>query len=273
VRDGLIPHNWWPYGEAGHTDEAKKELDRLFGGNAPFDTPKPVRLLTRICQVGGVGPDDIVLDFFAGSGSTAHAVLDLNRQDGGRRKFILIQLPEPTGKEGYTSIASITRERVKRVIEKQSDDDTPSQRSDTIKKQIEGFRYFKLTESNFTTWDVHPDADPKTLKLQLQLHIDHIREGRDSEQILYELLLKSGFPLSTLIENEIINEKIINTIASGALIICLEQELTLEIIKAIADRKPERVVCLDRGFSKNDQLKANAVQIFKSKGIEIFRTV
>jgi adenine-specific DNA-methyltransferase len=107
----------------------------------------------------------------------------------------------------------------------------------------------------------------------LDFHVDHIREGRTADDILYELLLKSGFPLTTPVEKLTLAGKTVHSVASGALMICLERELTLELIRAIADAKPERVVCLDEGFAGNDQLKANAVQTFKTKGIVKFQTV
>jgi adenine-specific DNA-methyltransferase len=144
VRDGLIPHNWWPHEDAGHTDEAKKALDKLFDGNAPFDTPKPVRLITRLCQVGAIEPGDIVLDFFAGSGTTGEAVLELNKQTGGNRKFILVQLPEPTGRIDYPTIADITKERIRRVITNFNDEDMGKLDMDGGVKPDRGFCVFKL---------------------------------------------------------------------------------------------------------------------------------
>ena len=108
---------------------------------------------------------------------------------------------------------------------------------------------------------------------QLTLHVDHLVVGRTQEDVLYELLLKSGFPLDTKVEKITLAEKSIFSVADGAMLICLEKELTLEVIKAMADKKPERVVCLDAGFADNDQLKTNAVQIMKSKGVTKFQTV
>ena len=108
---------------------------------------------------------------------------------------------------------------------------------------------------------------------QLELHIDHIRDNRSADDILYELLLKSGFPLTTPVETLTLADKTVHSVAGGALFICLERELSLELIRAMAEKKPERIVCLDEGFAGNDQLKANAVQIFKTKGITSFKTV
>jgi len=114
--------------------------------------------------------------------------------------------------------------------------------------------------------------DGKILEQQLELHIGHIREGRTSEDILYEILLKSGFSLATSVEQIKLEDKSVYSVASGSMLICLEKELTLDVIRAMAEHKPQRVVCLDMGFAGNDQLKTNAVQIFKTKDI-VFRTL
>jgi adenine-specific DNA-methyltransferase len=104
------------------------------------------------------------------------------------------------------------------------------------------------------------------------MHVDHLRQGRSGEDILYEILVKIGYPLTTPVESFTLAEKTVNSVAGGALLVCLERELTLELVRAIAEKKPERVVCLDAGFAGNDQLKANAVQIFKTKGVTSFKT-
>lgn len=273
VRDGLIPHNWWPHEDAGHTDEAKKELDKLFDGSAPFDTPKPVRLVTRMCQVGAASNSDIVLDFFAGCGTTAHAVLNLNRQDGGNRKFILVQLPEATNRDDYATIADITKERVRRVIKKLREESAGKLAFDDRQKQDLGFRLFKLDQSNFKHWDAGAPHDVAKLAQQLELHAKHVREGRTPGDLLYEVLLRSGFPLTTSVEALKLSGRTVYGVAGAALLICLERDLTLELIRSIAEKRPERVVCLDEGFAGNDQLKANAVQIFKNKGVTSFKTV
>jgi adenine-specific DNA-methyltransferase len=263
VRDGLIPHNWWPHEEAGHTDEAKKQLDHLFDGNSPFDTPKPVRLITRMCQVGAVSQSDIVLDFFAGSGTTAHAVLNMNEEDGAARTFILVQLPEPTQRKDYPTIADITKERVRRVIKKLNDEDSGKLDLESKDKKDRGFRVLKLAESNFKPWDAGVPHDAPALGRQLELHVSHILEGRTDQDILYEILLKSGYPLTTPVETVALAGKTVHSVAGGQLLICLERKLTLELIRAMAERQPERVVCLDEGFAGNDQLKTNAAHIFE----------
>jgi len=273
VRDGVVPVTWWDYEFAGSNRNAKVEIRQTFDGEVPFDTPKPSSLIARMLGLTtGNDVDDIVLDFFAGSGTTAHAVLELNKQDGGNRRFILVQLPEPTDRKDFPTIADITKERVRRVIKKLNAEDAGKLALDSA-GQDRGFRVFKLAESNFTTWDAQVAHEPKALQNQLDFHVDHIRDERTPDDILYELLLKSGFPLTTPVEKQTLAGKTVHSVAGGALVICLERELTLELIRAIAEGKPERVVCLDEGFAGNDQLKANAVQTFKTKGIVKFQTV
>ncbi|MEK6700566.1 MAG: site-specific DNA-methyltransferase [Nitrospirota bacterium] len=272
IQDGVVPSTWWPFQEVGHNDEGQKETAELLGPKV-FSTPKPIRLLRRMIELG-CGKNDVVMDFFAGSGATAHAVLDLNKQDGGKRKFILVQLPEPTDREDYPTIADITKERIRRVIQKLNKEEQSKLALDDKNKHDRGFKVFKLSESNFKPWNAQVEqGNAAALEKQLDLHVDHIRDGRTSDDILYELLLKSGFPLATPIKKIALAGKTIHSAADGALFICLEKELNLELIRAMAEQKPARVVCLDEGFAGNDQLKANAVQIFKTKGVTSFKTV
>lgn len=271
----ITPINFFDHEYAGNTDDGTKELKDILGEKI-FDNPKPTLLIRRVIE-HACKKSDIILDFFAGSGTTAHAVLDLNKQDGGNRKCILVQIPEPTGRDDYKTIADITKERVRRVIKKIKDEQAAQQPNafDSDKPKLDlGFKVFKLSESNFKTWNpaVAP-GDTAALEHQLEMHIDHIRPGRSQDDILYEVLLKSGFPLSTKIETLTLAGKTVYSIAEGAMLICLERNLTQEVIKAIADKKPMRVVCLDEGFSGNDQLKTNAVQTMKAKGVVNFRTV
>ena len=193
---GLTPHTLWQADEVGTTDSAKRELNDLFSGDTLFETPKPVQLLNRMIQISS-DTSEICLDFFAGSGTTAHAVLDLNKQDSGNRKFILVQLPEPTERKDFPTIAEITKERVRRVIKKLNDEDEGKLDLDGSSKQDRGFRVFKLAESNFNSWNAAVPHDADALEQQLELHIDHIRDGRTADDLLFEILLKSGFPLTT----------------------------------------------------------------------------
>jgi adenine-specific DNA-methyltransferase len=262
-----------------HSQPASDVMKDLFGEKI-FENPKDHTVIARLIRYC-TDPDSTVLDFFAGSGTTAHAVLDLNKQDGGNRKFILIQLPEPTGRTDYATIADITRERVRRVIKKLDDEDSKAGKQLSLtdktapgsKPQDRGFRVFKLAESNFKPWNAEIPKDAKALTEQLELHIDHIRPGRGEADLLYEILLKTGYPPTTPVETIQLAGKVVYSAAGGAFLICLERPLTLDLIRAMAERKPERAVCLDEGFAGNDQLKANAVQIFRSKGVVSFKTV
>lgn len=235
-----------------------------------FTNPKDPEFLGQIFKAIGLENGDYVLDFFAGSGSTGQAVLDLNLKDGLSRKFILVQLPERIEHKIYSTIADITKERIRRVIKKIKGEN--SQISMIGNNSIDlGFKVFKLAESNFKTWEQHSSSEQ--LESQLDLHIDHVKNNRTAEDILFEILMKSGFPIATKIEIQNFSKQIVYSIAGGMLLICLEESLSLDLIKYIADQKPERVICLDQGFANNDQLKANTVQIFRIKGITSFKTV
>lgn len=254
------------------TQDGTKEIGDLFDGADIFPFPKPTRLIRHFLDIAD-DPEGIYIDFFAGSGTTADALLKLNKQDQGSRKFILIQLPEPTNREDYLTIADITKERVRRVIKKLNDEDAGKLELESGAKPDRGFKVFKLQSSNFKTWNAEVPKEPAALTQQLEMHVRHIVEGRTPEDLLYEILLKSGFPPTTPIETLTLADQTVFSIAEGAMLICLEKTLTPEVIKLIADRKPERVVCLDEGFAGNDQLKTNAVQTMKTKGVTSFRTV
>lgn len=257
----IKPKTVW-MGSEFSNEAGNLEVKKLFGKTV-FDTCKPVGLISY-CIEQAMDQDGIVLDFFAGSGTTAQAVLEANKKDGGSRKFILIQLPEPVEEENYCTISDITKDRVKRVIQKIMSD------PELIPENSLGYNVFKLDESNFKVWS-SPNKDQ--LENQLELHVEHILSDRSSMDILYEILLKSGFPLTTEIKQEQLCDKVVYSVAGGMLLICLEGDLTLELIRHIAEKSPERVVLLDQAFSGNDQLKTNAVQIFKAKGIPSFKTV
>ena len=240
---------------------------------------------------------DLILDFFAGSGSTAHATLASNIEDNGNRRFILVQLPEKIDNPHYPTIAHITRERVRRVIAKlQSAAKIPpnppfakggATAGDLFAEQASnnhpplqkggrgdlGFRAFKLDSSNFKIWQA--DAAPKTaeqLAEQLKLYADNIQTGRSDQDRLYELVLKSGFPLSAKIEAVAAGDKTAFAVADGTLLICLAEHLDRGTLRALFARKPQMVLCLDTAFDGNDALKTNTVLEAKTHGI-MFKTV
>ncbi|MGA9304575.1 MAG: DNA methyltransferase, partial [Candidatus Sulfotelmatobacter sp.] len=149
--------------EVGHTDEAKKEIHSIFGKEEAFDTPKPVRLMKRVLEVGTKANDnDLVLDFFAGSGTLGQAMLELNHDDGGNRKFLLVQLPEPTGNNEFATITEIGKQRITRIIKKLNDD--PSQKLDLGDQKApedRGFKVFKLARPNIQQWSQDEERDPE----------------------------------------------------------------------------------------------------------------
>ena len=261
-----------------YTRHGTQEIEEIFESRV-IEFPKP-SVLMREFVLQGTGEDDIILDFFSGSATNAAAVIDLNKEDGGNRKFIMVQLPEPTDenseahKAGYKTIADIGKERIRRVIKRIQEEQ--KQKKDLFsgdKPKLDlGFKVFKLQPSNFKLWNDQVVKEKDAIKNQLEMFVEHINPKSSQEDILYELLLKSGFPLITKIEQLAMADKSVFSIDEGAMLICLEKDLTPEAIKAMAEKKPVRVVCLDEGFHGNDQLKTNAVQIMKSRDIK-FRTV
>lgn len=270
---GQVENTWFDGDYAGTVTEGTREIQDLFSGTVVFDYPKPTVLLKRLMLIA-TKENDFILDFFGGSGTTADAVLTINKELNSSRKFILVQLPEPTNRKDYPTIAEITKDRVRKVIKNLVKKDS-SQLSlgAQIAKQDEGFRVFKLSSSNFKSWNNENLGDAEKLGKQLEMHVDHILKDRSQDDILYEILLKSGYPLTTEMEILTLAGKKVYSVQDSSFLICLEKSLTLEVIRAIADKKPQRVVCLDEGFTRNDQLKTNAVQTFKSKGVTKFLTV
>jgi adenine-specific DNA-methyltransferase len=236
-----------------------------------FEHPKPVELLKKCIRIGANGTD-LVLDFFAGSGTTAQAVFEVNSEAESNLRFLLVQLPEPTNIKEFPTIADITKERVRRVIHRHEKE--AEGKLELGNKPTEGFRVMKLTTSNFKVWNAGTDsATPETLGQQLELHISHVQTGRSSEDLLTEILFKNSFPLTTPVLSITVEGIAVYSVANGAMLICLDKALTHQAIKGMAELKPERVVCLDEGFAGNDQLKTNAVLIMKAKGVTKFQTV
>ena len=285
--DGMVPTSILFHKDVGHSQEGAQEVVKLFEGNGNFDGPKPKRLLTRLLTIANLNNDSIILDFFAGSATTAHAVLDLNKQDNGNRKFILVQLPEPCAPEseafkaGYKTIADIGKERIRRVINKLNTEEEGKLDLDNAGKLDRGFKVLKLDKSNFRQWQkLEPSASTEQILDQLVLHIDHIDAKATPEELLYEILLKAGFTLSGNIETKTITGKELFSVSDGALLLCLEESVTKELIDAVIDLNPQQFLCLDSAFHGNDQLKANAVQTFNAHNMQkekhnqiLFKTV
>jgi adenine-specific DNA-methyltransferase len=283
--DGIVPQNLLKYEDVGSGQDATKTLNNIFGRQL-FDFPKPTKLIQRFIEIT-TKDNDIILDFFAGSGTTAHSVMLSNIENNTNKKFIVVQLPEPCDekseafKAGYKTIANISQERIRRVIDKIETEVKAEELKNQGKLNLEegktknkldlGFKVFKLDRSNFKTWD--GDIKNNEIQNQLEKALFHIDTNSSEEDILTEILLKSGFQLTVEIDEIIIATKKVYSIAEGSLIVCLDKDITKELIQEIAKLEPARVVCLDSGFKERDELKTNAVQIMKSHGIDDFRTV
>src|SRR5690554_475803 len=284
----------------GDNQESDNELREIFGTTDYFDYTKPLSLLKNLIK-SNFTEDEIILDFFAGSGTTAHAVMALNAEDGGNRKCISVQLPEECHekseayKAGYKNIADIAKERIRRAGKKIEEDlgkqidelqdeikklesEIPTEETkveiESLKTKIEelknqdlGFKVLKLADSNFKQWQQITGKDKQALEEQMKLFVDPVAKNATTENMVYELLLKSGKDLNSTIEAKdgfyAINET--------ELILVLEKA-NQEIIDAVIASKPQKVIALDKLFKGNDQLKTNASLQMKDAGIE-FKTI
>ena len=254
----------------GYTTDGTREVSALMEFKA-FDFPKPKKLLKAlVAQVTDPKYGDIIIDLFAGSCTTADAVIESNFEDSGDRKYLMVQLPERLDEKseacrrGFSSVADIGKERIRRAVKMLKENADVSQSN---LEQVDcGLRVFKLDRSNFRQWKgIAADANGEILTQELDLHVENIGTDFPREDLLYELLIKAGFSPTHPVETIALAGKSVFSVAEGALLVCLEEELTSELIDAVADREPMQFICLDKGFRGNDQLKANAVQTFKSR--------
>jgi adenine-specific DNA-methyltransferase len=295
---GLTPESILFAEDVGTTESAKNQLKELFNGIAVFETPKSVGLINKLLQMGA--NEGIVLDFFAGSGSTAHAVMDLNASDGGNRKYICVQLPElcdassEAYKAGYKSIVEISKERLRRankkiqeeinseinkieaeIVKLQSELPTDENKAEIeslkntivqLKNQDLGFKVFKLSPSNFKVWR-GDEITEENLVTQLDAFNNPVKAESKNENMLYELLIKAGY----LIADKVEAKEEYFSIKDGEMIIALE-EMNPQIIDTIIKAQPKKVITLDNLFTGNDQLKTNTVLQMKDAGID-FKTI
>lgn len=279
VGEGRVPQTLWKYDEVGHTQEGKKELLALItfpNSDLVFDTPKPTRLIRRILQVGSSPSDpDIVLDFFAGTGTTMDAVFAQNAEDQGKRRCILVQLPEPLeGAEaaGWSTIADITRARIRSA-------GLRHKKADPMFAGDVGFRTFKLDTSNITAWAPQRENLAQSLFDQL----DHVDADRSDDDVLYELLLKLGLDLCVPVEQKAIAGKTVSSVGGGVLLACLDTQITaadaeplaLGIIawhKALGTAGDVTCVFRDSAFA-NDVAKTNLAAILEQFGIAKVRSL
>lgn len=263
---GMVPVDLWDHKSTGTTDQASKDLGELMEEKL-FDFPKPIGLILRMLRIA-VMSDDIILDFFAGSGTTAHAVMQLNAEDGGNRKCISVQLAEETSekseafKAGYKTISDIAKERIRRAGKKILEEN----KEELAKREVPldvGFKVLKLSESNFKEWRVRTD-DPEVVQTEMELSVNNKSEAFTEEGMLYELILKSGLPLTVAIEKKEGYYKL----GEGKLIISLAEKMTNEIFTSILKEKPEKIVMLDTAFTGDDQLKTNLLLQAEDGGVE-----
>ncbi len=232
------------------------EVEKLFEGKSYFSYPKPTSLVSMLLDsLKNEKEDSIILDFFSGSATTAHAVLDLNKEDGGKRKFICVQMPEPTPedsearKAGYETISQIAQDRIKKVIEK-----IKKEEPITAETMDLGFKSFKLQPSNFKTW--RNDITGKELTEQIEAFTNPYKEGAEELNMLYEIILKAGLPLTIPIKETKVGKDIIYEIDGGKLIIALHT-INPGIIEVVQKLQPQRFVTLDKLFNKQDELLTN----------------
>jgi adenine-specific DNA-methyltransferase len=258
VKQGRVPQTLWKYDEVGHTQEAKKRLVELVNfedSAAVFDTPKPVRLMLRLLALSTKADDNsIVLDFFAGSGTMGDAVIQANAADQGNRRYILVQLPEPTGESTFATIADLAKERLMRAGEKlKTEIGLGASNLDT------GFRTLKIDSSNMREVYYVPDS---VQQADLLGQVDNIRADRTAEDLLFQILVDWGLDLALAISEETIEGKQVFFVDQNALAACFDTGVTDEMVKTIALRKPLRAVFRDSSYG-TDSVKINVEQIFK----------
>jgi len=271
---GVVAQTIWLWNEVGHNDEAKKEVQNLFPDSPDvFQTPKPTRLIRKILTLStNAESEDIVLDFFAGSGTTGHAVLDQNASDDGNRRVILVQLPEPTDRKDYPNISDIAKERLRRAGKKVREKN-PMFAGDL------GFRVFKLASTNIREWDPDRDDLPKTL----QESVAHLKTDRTEADILFEVLLKLGLDLTVPIERKTIAGKTVHSIGGGTLMVCLAEKISRDEIeptahgiaawrKQLAPAGDTTVVFRDSAFT-DDVAKTNLTAILQQHGLATVRSL
>lgn len=259
-KTGITPMTIWKHTEVDHSQGATQKLAKLFDGKKYFDYPKPVSLIERCLQLYS-DKDSLILDFFSGSATTAHAVMQLNAEDGGNRKYIMVQLPELTDekseayKAGYKNICEFGKERIRRAGAKiKEENPEKAQNLDT------GFRVLKLDSSNMKEVFYSPKD---TEQQDLFALVDNVKDDRTSEDLLFQVMLELGATLDSKIEESVVDGKTIYNVADGYLVACFDQKVTDEVVKAIAKLQPMYAVLRDTSLV-DDATATNFEQIFKT---------
>ncbi len=278
MEGGIVPANLWYRKDVDTTDSASKDLEALIGRGI-FDFPKTIKLICKMMDIT-TQPNDIILDFFSGSATTAHAVMQLNAENGGNRRFICVQLPEPTTedseafKAGYKNICEIGKERIRRAGEKiktEIESGNEQLKIDEEPKTVPdiGFKVFKLDSSNLKKWN--PDFD--NLELTLDDMINNYVPDRTEEDVVYEFMLKMGLDLSYPVDVAEIDGKKVYSIGFGALMMCLDDNITVSVAEGMVqmykEQAPEtwKVIFKDEGFA-DDCTKTNIKLTLIQAGLE-----
>ncbi|MBY5006556.1 site-specific DNA-methyltransferase [Streptococcus suis] len=261
VKNTVTPMTIWKYADVGHSQSASQDLKKIFDGKAYFTYPKPVPLMKQIVQLYSE-KDGLVLDFFAGSATTSDAVMQLNAEDGGNRKYILCTLDEQVADKsaakeaGYETIDQISRERIRRAAKK-----IQEEHPETVGKQDFGFRAYKLDTSNFKDVSQTPDSFSQE---SLFDSVSNIKDGRTDLDLLFQIMLTWGMELSLPITKTQIDGTDIYNVADSALIACFADEISESTLRQIAKEEPLRAVFKDESFA-NSAAKINLGQIFKEE--------
>ncbi|WP_317341019.1 site-specific DNA-methyltransferase [Phocaeicola coprocola] len=256
--DGMAPTSILFYKEVGHSQEGAQEVIKLFDNKGVFDGPKPVRLLERLVTLANLKADSIVLDFFSGSATTAHALMKVNAEKQTNCKFILVQLPEEVSEtkkeQGYKTICGIGKERIRRAGKKiKEESPLTTQNLDT------GFRVFRLADSNFEEVKKAPAEYDQS---QLDLFLNNVKSDRTDLDLLFGAMLSWGVQLSLPMTSEEVDGKMIYSVNDGDLVACFADDITENIVKAMADKQPLRVLFRDSCFARDDA-KINVFETLK----------
>ena len=256
--DGMAPTSILFYKEVGHSQEGAQEVIKLFDNKGVFDGPKPVRLLERLVTLANLKADSIVLDFFSGSATTAHALMKANAKKQTNCKFILVQLPEEVSEtkkeQGYKTICEIGKERIRRAGKKiKEESPLTTQKLDT------GFRVFRLSDSNFEEVKKAPEEYDQS---QLDLFLNNVKSDRTDLDLLFGAMLSWGVQLSLPMTSEEVDGKMIYSVNDGDLVACFADDITENIVKAMADKQPLRVLFRDSCFARDDA-KINVFETLK----------
>ena len=270
--EGKLATNLWPYAEVGHSDEAKKHLKGLFDGSAPFDTPKPVRLMDRILAIAS-NPDSLVLDFFSGSASMAEAVIRKNAEDGDTRRFVLVQIPEKASGE-YATLCDIGEERIRRVGKRVAEEIEESNKQLKIGEEPKPipdivFRVLCIDSPNFL--DTYSEPGEQTQASLFSL-VDNLKEDRTPEDLLFQVLPTFRISYSAPVEKMDVAGATCFNVNDGQLIACFDMPVSTDAIEKIAQMKPIYAVFRDASFA-GDSDAANFEELFKTYSPDTVRRV